>query len=469
MVGIQQDIDGLDPHTVTAAGTKEILFNIFEGLVKINEFGDLEGAVAESYTVSDDALVYTFNLRPGVKFHDGSDVTAEDVKYSIERVSGLLDGTPLMSTMKTITAVDIIDDNTVQVTVGKANPEIIYSFTAAIIPAGSGEKEDAQPIGTGPFRFVSYVPQEGIKVEKNEYYWKEGVPYLDAVEFKIVTDAKVALLELKSGTIQLYSYLSDVDAQELDGVMNITSSPSSTVQALFLNNENEKLSDVRVRQAILYALDKDMINEFISGGDAGIISSAMIPTLSTYYVDLNDVYGTSANVDKAKELLAEAGYADGFDLTITIPSNYEIHMQTGEIIVEQLKAVGINATIDAVDWNTWLNDVYNGRKYEATVCAFVSDATPGYLLNRFVSTSSKNFINFNSPEYDEIYAQIEAATTMEERCPLYKELQKILVDEAATGFTLCAENTVAVSYELGGFKFYPIYVVDMSTVYYLSK
>jgi len=469
VVGIQQDIDGLDPHTVTAAGTREILFNIFEGLVKNAANGDLICAVAEDYSLSEDGLVYTFNLRQNVKFHNGDLVTAEDVKYSLERVSGLLDGTPLISTMKTITAVDIIDDKTVQVTVDSVNPELIYSFTAAIIPYGSGEAENANPIGTGPFRFVSYTPQEGIVIEKNQDYWQAGLPYLDEVKFKIITSGETALLELEGGTVQIYPYLADSQASALTGKMQILAAPSSTVQALFLNNAFEPLNDVRVRQAILYALDKDSINLFVAGGDATVISAAMLPSLESYYVDLNGTYGTGANIEKAKQLLAEAGYPDGFDLVISTPSNYEVHMQTAEVIVEQLKAAGINASIDAIEWNSWLSDVYTDRNYAATVCALTGDSTPGYLLNRFTTNSSKNFINFASEKYDEVYAKVVAATSMEERGTYYKELQQILVDEAATGFTLCIANKVAVSNELGGYTFYPVYVQDMATVYYISK
>ncbi len=158
VVGIQQDIDSLDPHKATAAGTKEILFNIFEGLVKPDPNGNLMKAVASDYSISEDGLVYTFTLRDGVKFHNGNDVTAEDVKYSLERVAGILDGTALISTLSAerggITSVDILDDKTVQVTVGSANLELIYSFTAAIIPAGSGEEAESAPIGTGPCCFL---------------------------------------------------------------------------------------------------------------------------------------------------------------------------------------------------------------------------------------------------------------------------------------------------------------------------
>ena len=450
VVGIQQDIDSLDPHKATAAGTKEILFNVFEGLVKPDENGNLICAVASDYSISDDGLVYTFTLRDGVKFHNGNDVTCEDVKYSLERVAGLLDGTPLVATLQTIQAVDILDDKTVQVTVDTPNTELIYSFVTAIIPAGSGEDAEADPVGTGPFSFVSYTPQEGIVLAKNENYWHEVLPYLDEVDF-------------------IYAYLTDSQANELKDSFNVISSPSNVVQALFLNNDYEPLSDVKVRQAICYALDKDMVNEFVAGGNGTLISSAMLPTLKDYYEDLNDLYGTSANVEKAKELLTEAGYADGFDLAIAVPSVYEFHMQTAEVVVEQLKAVGINATIDAVEWNTWLEDVYTNREYQATISGITcSDLTPGYLLNRFQTDSKKNFVNFKSTEYDELWKATQATQDAAEKAADYKKLQTILADEAASAFIQVPANTTAFNKNLAGYKFYPIYVQDMSTVYFVK-
>ncbi len=466
VVGIQQDIDSLDPHKATAAGTKEILFNIFEGLVKPDENGNLINAVASDYTISEDGLVYTFTLRDNVKFHNGNVVTCEDVKYSLERVSGLLDGTPLISTLKTIQAVDILDDKTVQVTVESANTELIYSFVAAIIPAGSGEDEAADPIGTGPFSFVSYTPQVGIVLKKNPDYWQTGLPYLDEVNFKIVNSPDSAVLELQGGTIDIYAYLTDSQAQELQDSFNVEASPSNVVQALFLNNAVAPLDDVRVRQAICYALDKDMINEFVGGGNGTVISSAMLPTLKDNYVDLNDTYGTTANVEKAKELLADAGYADGLDLEIAIPSNYEFHMQTGEVVVEQLKEAGINATIKAVEWSTWLDEIYNGRQYQATISGITCDTTPGYLLNRFQTDSSKNFVNFASAEYDELYLSAQATLDVQEKIEAYAQLQKILCDEAGSAFLQVPANMTAINRKLSGYKFYPVYVQDMSTVFW---
>lgn len=476
VVGIQQDIDSLDPHKAMAAGTKEILFNIFEGLVKPDENGNLIGAVASDYKISENSLVYTFTLRDNVKFHNGSAVTAEDVKYSLERVSGLLDGTALISTLSSakggIQKVDILDEKTVQVTVGSANTELIYSFVAAIIPKGSGEEASAAPIGTGPFSFVSYKPQEGIVLAKNPDYWQEGLPYLDQVNFKIVGSAETALMELQGGSVDIYAYLTDSQAQVLQGTgaFNLAASPSNVVQALFLNNKVAPLDNVKVRQAIHYALDKDEINEFVGGGKGTLISSAMLPTLTDYYLNLNDVYGNKANVEKAKELLKEAGYPNGFDLTIAIPSNYEFHMQTGQVVVEQLKAAGINAAIQSMDWNTWLEDVYNGRNYTATISGITcGDLTPGYLLNRFQTNSTKNFINFADRQYDEIYLKTQAELDLTKKAEYYKQLQQILCDNAGTAFIQVPANVTAISSKLAGYKFYPIYVQDMSTVFYVKQ
>ena len=466
VVGIQQDIDSLDPHKATAAGTKEILFNIFEGLVKPDENGNLINAVASDYTISGDGLTYTFTLRDGVKFHNGNAVTAEDVKYSLERASGLLNGEVLISALKPITSVSISDDKTVLVTVDSPNPELIYSLTAAIIPAGSGEAEGAEPIGTGPFSFVSYVPQEGIVLAKHTEYWQSALPYLDEVTFKIIANVDTAMLDIKGGSVDVVPYLTESQAAELGNDFNIVSAPSNVVQALFLNCTEGPLANVKVRQAICYALDKEMVNMFVSGGNGTNISSAMLPTLQDYYVDLNDMYGVAANIDKAKSLLTEAGYPDGFDLEITVPSNYDVHVEATEVVAEQLKAAGINATINAVEWGVWLEEAYNGRKYEATICGITSDITPGYLLNRFVSGSSKNFVNFSSKVYDETYAKVEAAKTLEERAEHYKSLQQILCEEAGSAFIQVPPLTIAMNKDLTGYKFYPIYVQDMSTVYW---
>lgn len=463
VVGIQQDIDGLDPHKAVAAGTKEILFNIFEGLVKPDENGNLVNAIAESYTVSSDNTVYTFKLRKGVKFHNGKDVTAEDVKYSLERAGGLLDGKALISALKKISKVNIVDSETVDVVLAAPDTEIIYNLTAAILPKPEDDKECEYTIGTGPFKFVSYEPQGSVVVEKNPYYWQSGVPYLDKVTFKIVASTDAAMLELKAGTIDIYPYLTDSQAAELSGTFNVAYDAANVIQALFLNNKVAPFDNVKVRQAMNYAIDRNAINAFVSGNRASIIACPMLPGLKDYYEDCTGMY--PYNVEKAKELLKEAGYPDGFEMTITVPSNYSFHMQTAEVIVEQLAKAGIKAVIKPVEWETWLEKAYTGREYQSTICGITSDLSPNYVLNRYESTSSKNFTNFANTEYDEVYKKTAATTNRDEKVSGYKKLQNILAQDANSVYIQVTPLIIALNKNIGGYKFYPVYVQDMSCVF----
>lgn len=463
VVGVQQEFDSLDPHLATAAGTKEVLFNIFEGLVKADADGNVVPAVASKYEISDDFLTYTFTLRDGVKFHNGNDVTVDDVKYSLERCAGILDGTPLIKALSVIKEVNIVDQSTVDVVLTQPDTELISYLTAAIIPAGYDEQATA-PVGTGPFKFVSYTPQEGLVVEKNEDYYVEGIPYLDEVTFKICPDSDAAMLELKGGTIDIFSHLTSEQANELSTDFNIESNGQNLVQGLFLNNAEAPFDNEDVRKAVNYAISNEEIISFVSGDEGHSLGSCMLPGLSDYYEDLSDVY--KQDVDKAKELLAKAGYPDGFDMTITVPASYQFHMDTAQIIVEQLKAVGINATIEPIEWSAWLSDVYADRKFQSTVIGLAGQLAPGYLIARFETNAHNNFVNFSDAEFDEACKVVSTTTDHEEKVKNYKRMQEILSEKAASVFIQDPPLLVAINKKLAGYKAYPIYVTDMASLYF---
>ena len=184
VVGIPQDLeDSLDPHKTEMAGTREIFFNVFEGLVKPDTDGDLVDAVASSHTISEDHKTYTFTLREGVRFHNGADVTVDDVKYSIERCADASEGGPLVPAFSIIEKVDTPDEKTVEIVLKEADTEFLAYLTTAIIPKDY-EQQDTQPVGTGPFVYVSRTPQDNIVMEKNEDYWGEPAK-LDKITFKV--------------------------------------------------------------------------------------------------------------------------------------------------------------------------------------------------------------------------------------------------------------------------------------------
>ncbi len=462
-VGISQDLDSLDPHKAVAAGTKEVLFNIYEGLVKPDKDGNLVKAVASDYEISDDAKVYTFTLRDGVKFHNGKDVTAEDVKYSIDRCADTSNGDPLVSAYSIIESVSILDGKTVEIRLSEPNTEFLAYMTTAIIPKDY-EGLDTVPMGTGPFKFVSRSPQENIILEKNEDYWGEKA-HLDQVEFKIVADADMIVTNLKGGSIDMAARLTSSQAAELTEGFHIEEGTMNLVQALYLNNDVEPLNNEKVRQALCYTINPDEIMDLMADGKGVRIGTSMYPGLKTYYDDEYSNY-YEQDYEKAKELLDEAGYPDGFDLEITVSSADQPHVDTAQVIAEELKNIGVNVTIKPVEWETWLEDVYAARNYQSTVVGVdAANLSARAMLERFTSDASGNFINFKDQEYDQIFKEAINTIDVEKQTKLYKDLEGILAEKAANVYIQDLANLVAVSDKFDGYTFYPLYVQDMAAIY----
>lgn len=462
-VGISQDLDSLDPHKAVAAGTKEVLFNIYEGLVKPDKDGNLVEAVASSYSVSDDAKVYTFTLRDGVKFHNGNAVTADDVKYSIDRCADTSNGDPLVSAYSIIESVNILDEKTVEIRLTESNTEFLAYMTTAIIPKDY-DKLETEPAGTGPFKYVSRSPQENVILEKNEDYWGEKA-HLDKVEFKIVADADMLVTNLKGGSIDMAMRLTSSQAAELTEGFHIEEGTMNLVQALYLNNDVEPLNNEKVRQALCYAVNPDEIMDMMADGKGVRIGTSMYPGLKKYYdEEYTDYY--KQDYEKAKELLKEAGYPDGFDLEITVSSADQPHVDTAQVIAEELKNIGVNVTIKPIEWEAWLEDVYANRDYQSTVVGVdASNLSARAMLERFTSDASGNFINFKDDEYDRVFKEAITAADETEQIRLYKEAEGILAEKAANVYIQDLANLVAVSDKYDGYTFYPLYVQDMATIY----
>lgn len=469
-IGIAQDLDdSLDPHQTVAAGTREVLFNIFEGLVKPNSDGEMIPAVAEKYTLSEDGTTYTFTLREGVKFHNGQTVTAEDVVYSINRCAAVPEGQekPLVAAFSAVKSVEALDEKTVAVTIAQRDLEFISYMTAAIIPADY-ENQDTAPVGTGPFRFVSRTPQQDFVMERFEDYW--GAPaWLDKVTYKICENADALVMNLNGGSIDLCAHLTSAQASQLNQNFQVLEGTMNLVQAIYLNNQAKPFDNQLVRQALCYAIDRQGIMDMVADGHGTAVGSSIYPAFTKYFLpELVDKY--PHDVAKAKELLAQAGYPDGFDMTISVPNNYQPHMDTAEVVAEQLREAGINVTIQPVEWSTWLDTIYNGRQFQATVVGVdAANMTARAMLERFTSDYGKNFINYNNPAYDALFQKAINAQDEAGQTDLYKQMETMLADTAANVYIQDLCDLVAMRQDLGGLKFYPIYVLDLSTVYFTQQ
>lgn len=458
VIGITQEPGTFDPHTVVAAGDEEILFNIYEGLYKFNSEGNLEECLATSCVPSEDACEFVFTIREGVMFHNGEEMTVDDVVYSIERAAEYI------SELETIESVEAISDTEVKIVLTSANSEFYSLLTFGIAPR-SVEDLHVTPVGTGPFKLEKYEIGQSITLVRNDNYWQDSLPYLDSVVFKICSDMDSALLELSHGNIDIIPHITMDRTNGLPENFEVVTMPSNMVQLLALNNSVAPFDNVEVRRALSYALDRQELIDLSMDGAGVALTTVMSPAMGDSYN--SEVDGSfEYNPELAMELLAEAGYPDGFDMTITVASEYLVHVNTAVAIADQLSAVGINATIEQVDWNTWLSDVYTNHDYEASVVCLTSMFAPYDVVSRYHSENSGNFVCFANEDIDNIIDEIPTILAEDDRIAAYHSLLEMLVEECPSVYIQDPAEVTVVNSMLQGYEVYPMYVQDLSTTRY---
>lgn len=463
VVAIPQDIDNLDPKLAEAAGTREVFFNVFEGLLKETPSGGLTEALAESYEISENGLVYTFKVRQGVKFHNGKDLTSVDILATYSEYAGLESGEPLKSTFANVSNIEAPDDFTVVITLKERNAGFLTALSAAVTPANY-KNNGKEPIGTGPFSFVEYAAGQKIVFTKNEDYYIEGIPYLDEVEFRILVDQEAAFLSFQSGEIDIYPRINIEKAEILDPKKFKTiSTPQNLVQLLAFNNSVEPFNNPAVREAVNYAVNIDEIIAGVALGKGQKIGSNLSPVLSSYFnEELVNLY--PHDTEKAKQILAEAGI-ENLSFEIIVPSVYPFHVSTAEVIVYQLEKAGIKATIKSVEWAAWLEEVYADRRYEATIIGLDGKLDPVEILSKYHSKADNNFLNYSNPAFDKALDAAKIEVDEVKRQQLVKDAQRILAEDKAAVYIMDPETVISLKSKIRGYSTYPIYVQDLANVY----
>ncbi len=347
---------------------------IYAGLVKLNPEGgtEIQPALAKSWDKSKDGKTYTFHLRPGIKFSDGTPITAEDVVWSLENF-----GNPEVNEVMAVLTTGYkqakeINPETVQVTLSEPVAAFLYNiavFPAVILPKEKVEKEGAafykHPVGAGPFKLKEFVQGSHVTLEKNPYFYEEGKPYLDTVRFNFATDSNTRVLDLKSGQAQIidgvpYSQIAALQAESGVTVQTVKDVPAWIL--LSLNNKVKALSDQNVRTALQYSLNREQMNEAAFKGVGTVPNSLFAP------MKYNDksIAAYEYNVAKAKEALAKSKYAGGFSLTLSYPSGYEF-LKTVMLIVQQdWEAIGVKVKLEEVSAAT-AAEKWSASEYEATI------------------------------------------------------------------------------------------------------
>lgn len=342
---------------------------IYQGLVRNDPEGETKvvPALAESWDISPDRKTYTFHLRPGAKFSDGSPVTAEDVQYSLENF-----GNPKVNALLAVLATgyektEVVDPATVRVQLSEPVAAFLYNiavFPAFIIPKETAEKEgDAfwkHPIGAGPFQLQEFAPGSHLSLEKNPNYWEEGRPYLNSVRFDFAVESNSRILALKNDQAQI------ADGVPYTQIEALQSEPDLTVQRIpvpanlfmTINHKQPELADLNVRKAMEYAIDRDQINEQILHG-VGSVPNSILPEFALD-APASQVEPYEYDLAKAKEYMAKSDYPDGFSTTLQYPAGYEFQKQVNLLIQQEFAAIGIDVKLLELDQVSTIERFYSG-------------------------------------------------------------------------------------------------------------
>lgn len=444
------DSVSLDPAIVTDGESFKVTENIFETLL---EFGEqdttIQPSLAKEWEVSDDGLTYTFHLQEGVKFHDGTDFNAEAVVKNIERwKAGTEEQFYYFNSMfkaegediiKTVTAVD---DHTVVFELSR--PQAPFLKNLAMSPFGiasptafesAGDKFGDNPVGTGPFVFVEWKRNDSITVKKNENYWKEGLPKLDTIIFRAIPDNSARLNALVTGEIDLADGINPSDAASIESnpELKLIERPSMNIGYLGLTNTRKPFDNKLVRQAVNYAIDKQAIVDAFFEGRAEVAVNPMPPSISGYN---DEIVGYEYNPEKAKELLAEAGY-DGAEIELwamPVPRPYMPDGQkVAEAIQKNLADVGIPSKIVTFEWATYLDKAKDGEA-DAFLLGWTGDNGDAdnflYTLLDADNIGSNNYAYYSSDAAHKLLIAAQSEVDEEKRIQLYKEAQAIIHEDA---------------------------------------
>ena len=460
-IAMQLEPPNLDPTGGAAEAIDSVVYlNIFEGLTRFTSDGSVVAGLAESWDISDDGLVYTFRLRDGVTFHDGSALDADDVKYSLDRARAPDSTNAQKGLFAQISDVAVIDRLTVEVTLSQPNGAFLFNMAwgdAVIVAPETASTNATLPIGTGPYRLSRWVQGDRIELVRSENY-RGDPPPLATATFRFISDPSAAFAAVMAGDVDVFSgypapenlvqFASDPGLQVITG-----STEGETILAI--NNGEPPFDNILVRQAVSHAIDRQAIIDGAMFGYGIPIGTHFAPHNPAYL----DLTGQSAyDPERARTLLAEAGYADGFTTTLKLPPP-SYARRGGEIIAAQLRAVGIDAKISNVEWAQWLEEVFAAKNFGLTIVSHTEPMDIGIYGN------PDYYFQYDSDSFRKIMTDLDSTTDPEERVALLQAAQRQIADDYVNAFLFqLPALTVAKAGVQGLWPNAPVAAIDLAGI-----
>ncbi len=429
-VGMQLEPPILDPTANPASAISEALYgNVFEGLVRFAADGSVLPQLAESWDVSADGLTYTFHLRRGVRFHDGTPFDAGTAKFSLDRALAVDSVNPQRARLQAVRGVEAVDADTLRIALKRRSGGLLQSLawgSFVMVAPPSADNNAQQPVGTGPFKFVEWRRGDSLDLARNEGYWN-GAVRLERATFKFISDPSAAYAALMAGDVDAFdNYPAPESFAQFaaDPRFAVFVGPTESETILALNNRNPPLADLRVRQAIAYALDRSAVIDGAMFGYGTPIGSHF-PPRNPAYVDLTGRY--PHDTAEARQLLTQAGYPQGFAVTLKLPPP-SYARRGGEIVAAQLAQVGIRATIENLEWAQWLDQVYGRHDFDMSI---VTHAEP---MDYDIYARDDYYFGYSNPEFKALIAALDDSIDPGQRRTLLQRIQRKLADDAVNGF-----------------------------------
>lgn len=430
------EAEGFDPHMVPASSSIQIYNRIYEALVGFSPGGDIVPELAESWEILDDQT-YKFNLRQGVRFHDGSEMTSQDVKFSYLRMIDPEGGSLARSYFDMVEKIETPDDYTVIFYLDTPFADFLINVGhtyAKIVPQAVVEEHGDLmnvAVGTGPFMLEEWVPDNYTFLKAFPDYYEEGIPRLDGVRFVIMEDESAQMAAIRTGQAHMTD-ISPEGARIMEGRrgVRVVEYPSFNYTYWAFNVTEAPFDDPKVRLAMSYAIDRELLAAVVYDGFADV-TGPVPPSQEVWAVDISEYPSYQYNPEKALELLKEAGYDGDLSFEITASSAYPWLVDTAVMIQEQLAQIGVQADIKMVDWGTYIQ-TWIHRDHQSMVGRNGAGSTPERALYFFFHTNGgANVWGFSNEEYDELVERARVIVDQEERAAVYAQAQRLLVNELA--------------------------------------